>query len=127
MGIGLASRPLEAVGVARQRCWRHDWVLDLDIQAFFDTIPHDLKLRAVRKHTDCTWVLLYIERWLTASVQLEDGTLEPRTKGKPQGSVISPLLTNLFLHYAFDRLRVQVAQWTDEQPDTELSRLPIPA
>ena len=68
---------LEAVGVARQRCWRHDWVLDLDIQAFFDTIPHDLLLRAVRKHTDCTWVLLYIERWLTASVQLEDGTLPP--------------------------------------------------
>ena len=62
---------LEAVGMARQRCWRHDWVLDLDIQAFFDTIPHDLLLRAVRKHTECTWVLLYIERWLTAPVQLE--------------------------------------------------------
>ncbi len=98
---------LEAVGVARQRCWRHDWVLDLDIQAFFDTIPHDLLLRAVRKHTDCTWVLLYIERWLTAAVQLEDGTLEPRTKGTPQGSVISPLLANLFLHYAFDRWMAQ--------------------
>jgi RNA-directed DNA polymerase len=94
---------LEAVGVARQRCWRHDWVLDLDIQAFFDTIPHDLLLRAVRKHTDCTWVLLYIERWLTALVQLEGGTLEPRERGTPQGSVISPLLANLFLHYAFDR------------------------
>lgn len=94
---------LEAVGMARQRCWRHDWVLDLDIQAFFDTIPHDLLLRAVRKHTDCTWVLLYIERWLTAPVQLENGTLEPREKGTPQGSVISPLLANLFLHYVFDR------------------------
>ena len=94
---------LEAVGVARQRCWRHDWVLDLDIQAFFDTIPHDLLLRAVRKHTDCKWVLLYVERWLKASVQHEDGTLEPREKGTPQGSVISPLLSNLFLHYAFDR------------------------
>ena len=89
--------------MARQRCWRHDWVLDLDIQAFFDTIPHDLLLRAVRKHTDCTWVLLYIERWLTAPVQLENGTLEPREKGTPQGSVISPLLANLFLHYVFDR------------------------
>ena len=66
---------LEAVGVARQRCWRYDWVLDLDIRAFFDTIPHDLLLRAVRKHTDCQWVLLYIERWLTASVQLENGAL----------------------------------------------------
>ena len=107
---------LEAVGMARQRCWRHDWVLEgnrnrgeqrggyyLDIQAFFDTIPHDLLLRAVRKHTDCTWVLLYIERWLTAPVQLENGTLEPREKGTPQGSVISPLLANLFLHYVFDR------------------------
>jgi RNA-directed DNA polymerase len=94
---------LEAVGMARQRCWRHDWVLDLDIQAFFDTIPHDLLLRAVRKHTDCTWVLLYIERWLTAPVRLEDGALEPREKGTPQGSVISPLLANLFLHYVFDR------------------------
>jgi group II intron reverse transcriptase/maturase len=94
---------LEAVGMARQRCWRHDWVLDLDIQAFFDTIPHDLLSRAVRKHTECTWVLLYIERWLTAPVQLENGALEPRERGTPQGSVISPLLANLFLHYVFDR------------------------
>ena len=88
---------LEAVGMARQRCWRHDWVLDLDIQAFFDTIPHDLLLRAVRKHTDCTWVLLYIERWLTAPVQLENGTLEPREKGTPQGSVLKyPLIFTLY-------------------------------
>lgn len=94
---------LEALGVARQRCWRYDWVLDLDIRAFFDTIPHDLLLRAVRKHTDCTWVLLYIERWLMAPVQLENGALEPRERGTPQGSVISPLLANLFLHYAFDQ------------------------
>jgi RNA-directed DNA polymerase len=94
---------LDAVGVARQRCWRHNWVLNLDLQAFFDTMPHDLVLRAVRKHTDCRWVLLYIERWLKAPVQLGDGTLEPREKGSPQGSVISPLLSNLFLHYAFDR------------------------
>ena len=98
---------LEAVGVARQRCWRYDWALDLDIQAFFDTIPHDLLLRAVRKHTDCRWVLLYVERWLIAPVQREDGTLEPRTQGTPQGAVISPLLANLFLHYAFDRWMVQ--------------------
>jgi RNA-directed DNA polymerase len=85
---------LEAVGVARQRCWQHAWVLDLDIRAYFDSIPHELLLRAVRKHTNCAWVLLYIERWLKASVQLEDGTLEPREKGSPQGSVISPLLAN---------------------------------
>lgn len=94
---------LEAVGVARQRCWRHNWVLDLDIQAFFDTIPHDLLLKAVRKHTDCRWVLLYVERWLKAPVQHDGGILVSREKGTPQGSVISPLLSNLFLHYAFDR------------------------
>ena len=94
---------LDAVGVARKRCWRYAWVLDLDIRAYFDTIPHDLLLKAVKKHTDCVWVLLYIERWLKAPVQLEDGTLEPREKGTPQGSVVSPLLANLFLHYVFDR------------------------
>ena len=94
---------LDAVGQARERGWRHDWVLDLDIRAFFDTLSHDLLLRAVRKHTDCAWVLLYVERWLKAPVQREDGTLEPREKGTPQGSVVSPLLANLFLHYAFDR------------------------
>jgi RNA-directed DNA polymerase len=94
---------LDAVGVARERCWRYAWVLDLDIKSYFDSISHELLLRAVRKHTDCPWVLLYIERWLKAPVQLEDGTLEPREKGSPQGSVISPLLANLFLHYTFDR------------------------
>lgn len=93
---------IEAIGVARQRCWRYDWVLDLDIKGFFDNIDHELLLRAVRKHTDCKWVLLYIERWLKASVQLEDGSLIYRDKGTPQGGVISPLLANLFLHYAFD-------------------------
>lgn len=94
---------LDAVGVARERCWRYAWVLDLDIKSYFDTISHELLLRAVRKHTDSPWVLLYIERWLKAPVQLEDGTLEPRERGTPQGSVISPLLSNLFLHYTFDR------------------------
>jgi RNA-directed DNA polymerase len=94
---------LDAVGVARERCWRYAWVLDLDIKSYFDTISHELLLRAVRTHTDCPWVLLYIERWLKAPVQLEDGTLEPRERGTPQGSVISPLLSNLFLHYTFDR------------------------
>jgi RNA-directed DNA polymerase len=74
-------------------------VLDLDIQGFFD---HDLLMRAVRKHTSCTWVLLYIEKWLKTPVQLEDGTLEERSLGTPQGLVISPILANLFFHYAFD-------------------------
>jgi RNA-directed DNA polymerase len=93
---------IEAVGVARKRCWRHDWVLDCDIKAFFDEIDHELLMRAVRKHTDNKWLLLYIERWQKAPVQAEDGTLISREKGSPQGSVISPLLANLFLHYAFD-------------------------
>ena len=87
---------------ARERCWRYDWVLDLDIRGFFDSIDWELTLKAVRQHTDCPWVLLYIERWLGAPVQMEDGSVVPRTAGTPQGGVISPLLANLFLHYAFD-------------------------
>jgi retron-type reverse transcriptase len=88
--------------VARQRCWRYAWVLDLDIQSFFDQIDSKLLIRAVRKHTDCPWVLLYIERWLQAPVQMEDGSLVERERGTPQGGVVSPILSNLFLHYTFD-------------------------
>ncbi len=66
------------------------------------TIPHDLLMRAVRKHTQLKWLLLYIERWLKAPLQLEDGTLAARDQGSPHGSAISPLLANLFMHYAFD-------------------------
>lgn len=93
----------DALAVARKRCWRQDWVLDLDIRAFFDSVPHDLLLQAVAHHTDERWVLLYIGRWLTAPMQMPDGTLVARQKGTPQGSPISPLLANLFMHYAFDR------------------------
>lgn len=93
---------LEAVGEARKRCWRYDWVVDLDIKGFFDNIDHALMMRAVRKHTDCPWMLLYIERWLKAPALLEDGTLVERDKGTPQGGVASPLLANIFLHHAFD-------------------------
>jgi RNA-directed DNA polymerase len=93
---------IDALRTARQRCWRYDWILDLDIKAFFDSIDWELLLRAVRKHTQCRWVLLYIERWLKAPAMLEDGTLVQRDRGTPQGGVISPLLANLFLHYAFD-------------------------
>jgi len=92
----------QAVSQARKRCWKHDWVVDMDIKGFFDNIPHDLMMRAVKKHTKDSWVLLYVERWLKAPVQLMDGTIEERTMGTPQGGVISPLLANLFLHYAFD-------------------------
>ena len=93
---------VQAVGVARQRCWRYDWVIDLDIRAFFDSMDHTLLMRGVCKHTQSPWVRLYIERWLKAPVQLEDGTVIPRERGTPQGGVVSPLLSNLFLHYAFD-------------------------
>jgi RNA-directed DNA polymerase len=93
---------IDAVGAARQRCWRYDWVLDLDIKGFFDNIDHDLMMRAVRKHTDCKWLVLYMERWLKAPAQLADGSIVSRDRGTPQGGVISPLLANLFLHYAFD-------------------------
>jgi RNA-directed DNA polymerase len=93
---------LDAVGMTRKRCWEFAWVVDLDIKAFFDSLDHDLVERAVAHHTDIPWVRLYISRWLCAPVQMPDGSLEPRTKGTPQGGVISPLLANLFLHYAFD-------------------------
>jgi RNA-directed DNA polymerase len=94
---------LEAVGQTRQRCWKLDWVIDLDIKGFFDNIDHDLLMRAVKKHAKDKWVVLYIERWLKAPAQEEDGHMTARGKGTPQGGVCSPLLANLFLHYAFDR------------------------
>jgi len=78
-------------------------VLDIDVRAFFDSVPHDLLLKAVAHHTGERWVLLYIQRWLKAPMQMADGTLVAREKGTPQGSPISPLLANLFMHYAFDR------------------------
>jgi RNA-directed DNA polymerase len=98
---------LDAVGVCRERCWRLDWVLDIDIRSFFDSVPHDLVLKAVARHTDLRWVLLYVERWLKAPLQLEDGSLIKRDRGTPQGSAISPLLANMFLHYAFDEWMVR--------------------
>jgi RNA-directed DNA polymerase len=94
---------IQAVGVTRERCWRYDWVLEFDIKGLFDNINHNLLMRAVKKHTDCKWVLLYIDRWLKAPFQGEDGTLVERVKGTPQGGVISPLLANLVLHYVFDK------------------------
>ena len=93
---------LEAVGRARQMCWDYDWVCDLDIKGFFDNLDHDLMMRAVRKHAKEKWAVLYIERWLKAPAQDEGGSLRTRGRGTPQGGVISPLLANLFLHYAFD-------------------------
>jgi RNA-directed DNA polymerase len=93
---------IDAVGVTRQRCWRYDYVIDMDIKGFFDNLDHDLVMRALKRHTDCKWILLYTERWLKAPAQDGEGTLIRRDRGTPQGGVISPLLANLFLHYTFD-------------------------
>lgn len=118
---------LEAVGVCRKRCWRKDWVLDLDIKGFFDNIRHDLLMRALTRHTDTRWTLLYIERWLTTPVQKQDGTLIERKKGTPQGSVISPLLANLYLHYAFDEWlrRNYSLVWFERYADDSVPRAHI--
>lgn len=91
-----------ALEITRTRCWNYDWVLEFDIKGLFDNINHDLLMKAVRKHTDCSCELLYIERWLTAQVE-SNGKIKERTQGVPQGGVISPVLSNLFLHYAFDK------------------------
>ncbi|MFB7323870.1 group II intron reverse transcriptase/maturase [Streptomyces sp. NPDC093064] len=95
---------IDAVGRCRERCWKADWVIDLDIRAFFDSVPWDRVLKAVAAHADRSqsWVVLYVKRWLQAPLQLPDGTLRERDRGTPQGSAVSPVLANLFLHYAFD-------------------------
>jgi RNA-directed DNA polymerase len=98
----------DALRAARTQCWRHDWVLDLDIKGFFDNIDWGLMMKALRKHADCAWVVLYVERWLRADMIMPHGKVQTRDKGTPQGGVISPLLANLFLHYAFD-------EWMDRQ------------
>jgi RNA-directed DNA polymerase len=107
---------LQAVEVTRRRCWEQQWVVDLDIQAFFDTVDHELLMKAVAAHTDQAWVLLYVRRWLTAPLHAVDGTLQRRDRGTPQGSAVSPVLANLFLHYAFD------AWMTREHPGVRFAR-----
>lgn len=94
---------LDAIGVTRKRCWQYDWVVEFDIKGLFDNIPHDLLMKAVRKHTQEKWVLLYIERWLKAPMQRADESIIVRTCGTPQGGVISPVLSNLYLHYVYDK------------------------
>ena len=92
----------DALERCRQRCWQKEWVLDCDIQKFFDSLEHRLVIKAVKANTDQRWVLLYVKRWLVAPLQLPDGTLQDRDRGTPQGSAVSPVLANLVLHYAFD-------------------------
>jgi RNA-directed DNA polymerase len=96
-----------AVEVCRQRCWKMDWVIDLDVEKFFDSVPWDLMVKAVEAVTNTPWVLLYVKRWLAAPLQHPDGTLRERDKGTPQGSAVSPILANLFMHYAFDSWMVR--------------------
>ena len=93
---------LQAVERCRARCWKKDWVLDLDVQKFFDSVDHALMVKAVEANTDKRWVVLYVKRWLVAPLALPDGTLQARGRGTPQGSAVSPVLANLFMHYAFD-------------------------
>lgn len=92
---------LEAIGVTRRRCWKYDWVVEFDIKGLFDNIDHEMLMKALRKHCKCKWVLLYVERWLKAPIQIGE-QIKPRNQGTPQGGIVSPLLANLFLHYAFD-------------------------
>lgn len=92
----------DAIDITRKRCWQYDWVLEFDIRGLFDNIDHELLMKAVKKHTDCRWELLYIKRWLSAPFQKSNGEIIRRSLGTPQGGVISPVLANLFLHYCFD-------------------------
>ncbi len=93
---------IEAIEITRRRCWQYDWVLEFDIRGLFDNISHELLIKAVRKHTDSAWEILYIERWLKTPFKYKDGVIRERSAGTPQGGVISPVLANLFMHYAFD-------------------------
>ena len=115
-GYRPGTSALDAISVTRKRCWEHLWLVEFDIKGMFDNISHDLLMKAVRKHTDNKWILLYIERWLKAPMCNTKGELIQRNKGTPQGGVISPLLSNLFLHYVFD-------VWlTRNQPNVPWSR-----
>jgi len=93
---------LDAVGIARKRCWQQDWCIDLDIKGFFDTLDHELMMKAVRFHADEDWIHLYVERWLKAPLQQKNGEMLERERGTPQGGVLSPLLANLYMHHTYD-------------------------
>jgi retron-type reverse transcriptase len=122
---------LDAVERCRQRCWKTDWVIDLDIQKFFDSVRWDLIVKAVQAHTDAAWVVLYVQRWLQAPLQLPDGTLQKRDRGTPQGSAVSPVLANLFMHYAFDTWLartypgVQFERYADDGVPRTLKEVPV--
>jgi RNA-directed DNA polymerase len=92
----------DAIGITRQRCWKMPWLIEFDIKGLFDNIDHGLMMKAVRWHTENKWITLYIERFLKAPIMMPNGTVQERTSGTPQGGVISPVLANLYMHYAFD-------------------------
>ena len=101
-GYRPGKSPHDAIAITRMRCWKYDWIVEFDIKGLFDNIDHELLMKALRHHCNCQWMLLYIERWLKAPLQNYDGSIITRDKGTPQGGVVSPILANLFLHYAFD-------------------------
>jgi RNA-directed DNA polymerase len=102
-GYRQGKSQLDAIAACRRRCWQYDWAVDVDVRKFFDSVAWALIVKAVKAHTDARWVVLYVERWLAAPIRMPDGSLQPRDRGTPQGSAVSPVLANLFMHYAFDR------------------------
>ncbi len=114
-GYRPSKQALQGVAVTRKRCWQYEWLIEYDIKGLFDNIDHEKLMKAVRGHVKERWILLYIERWLTAPIMYK-GKQQARTKGTPQGGVISPLLSNLFLHYAIDEWLVR------KHPDVEWAR-----
>ncbi|CAI3237667.1 MAG: group II intron reverse transcriptase/maturase [Clostridium sp.] len=93
---------IDAIGKVRERCWKYDYVIELDIKGLFDNINHELLMKAVELHTEEKWVKLYIKRWLKTPFTTKQGDVIQRDSGTLQGGVISPVLANIFLHYSFD-------------------------
>jgi retron-type reverse transcriptase len=89
-GYRPGKQALDAVGKCRERCWAYDWVVDLDVSRFFDSVRWDLVIKAAERHVDLPWVLLYVRRWLAAPVQMPDGSVRERDRGTPQGSAVTP-------------------------------------
>ncbi|MBU8909021.1 group II intron reverse transcriptase/maturase [Desertibacillus haloalkaliphilus] len=109
-GYRPSKSALDAIGQARKRCWKYDYVIEFDIKGLFDNIDHELLMRAVQKHVKESWILMYIQRWLKAPFINSEGHKIDRISGTPQGGVISPVLANLFMHYAFDMWMVRTYQ-----------------